>query len=73
VRVPAAAAATARLRHGARVRGIVNGVPYRSALMKYSCVFHMGVHKATALQAGVAHGDSVEVTIEMDATRCPLM
>ena len=47
--VPAKTAAAAGLKYGARVRGTVNGAPYRSSLMKYSGVFHLGVHKATQL------------------------
>src|SRR5262245_53409146 len=64
--VPARVAAEAQLAHGARVRGTVDGVAYRSSLMKYSGVFHLGVHKATAEKAGVSGGDRVEVTIEID-------
>jgi Domain of unknown function (DUF1905) len=45
--VPARVAKAAGLRRAARVRGTVNGVPYRSSLMTYGGVFHLGVHKAT--------------------------
>jgi hypothetical protein len=69
--VPAKVAEAARLRHGARVRGTVNGVAYRSSLMKYSGVFHMGVHKATVAAAGVGSGARVEVTIEIDDQPLP--
>jgi len=69
--VPAKTAAAAGLAHGARVRGRVNGVPYRSSLMKYSGVFHLGVHKATLAEAGVAFGARVDVTIERDAEPLP--
>jgi hypothetical protein len=69
--VPAGVAAKARLAHGARVRGEVNGAPYRSSLMKYSNVFHLGVHKATAEAAGVRAGGRVEVTIELDDAPLP--
>lgn len=69
--VPAEIAAKARLVHGARVRGSINGVAYRSSLMKYSGVFHMGVHKATAAAAGVAKGARIEVTIEIDDEPLP--
>jgi hypothetical protein len=68
--VPAETAAAAGLAYGARVHGTVNGVPYRSSLMKYSGVFHMGVHKATLARAEARSGDRVEVTIEID--RAPL-
>jgi hypothetical protein len=64
--VPSAVAEGAKLAHGARVRGTVDGVPYRSSLMKYSGVFHLGVHKATAEAAGVQPGDQVRVTIAAD-------
>jgi hypothetical protein len=69
--VPPSVAARARVVHGARVRGAVNGVPYRSSLMKYSGVFHLGVHKATLARAGVAGGDHVDVTIEIDDQPLP--
>jgi hypothetical protein len=68
--VPAKTAAAAGLKYGARVRGTVNGASYRSSLMKYSGVFHMGVHKATLAEAGakteLKSGDRVAVTIELD-------
>jgi len=69
--VPEEAAAAAGLEYGARVRGTVNGAAYRSSLMKYSGVFHMGVHKATAAAARVKQGDRVEVTIELDDQPLP--
>src|SRR5690242_6771352 len=69
--VPGAIATKAKLAHGARVRGTLNGVAYRSSLMKYSGVFHLGVHKATAGAAGVTHGTPVELTIEIDDQPLP--
>jgi hypothetical protein len=69
--VPADVATRADLVHGARVRGTVEGVAYRSALMKYGGVFHMGVHKATAAAAGVRAGSRVELTIELDDEPLP--
>ena len=71
VAVPAKIAAAAGLKYGARVRGTVDGAAYRSSLMKYSGVFHMGVHKATLAAAGAASGDRVEVTIELDDQPLP--
>jgi len=62
--VPAAVADGAGLKHGARVRGEVNGVGYRSALMKYRGIFHLGVHKATLETAAVKPGARVSVTID---------
>jgi hypothetical protein len=64
--VPPDAAEAASIRHGARVRGTVDGVPYRSSLMKYSGVFHMGVPKASLAEIGKTTGDRVDVTVELD-------
>ena len=69
--VPADVAAAAGLKYKDRVRGTVNGVDYRSSLMKYSGVFHMGVHKATLAAAGAGHGDEVTVEIERDPEPLP--
>jgi hypothetical protein len=69
--VPIEVALDAELRHGQRVRGAVNGVPYRSSLMMYGGVFHLGVHKATLAAAGVTARASVTVTIERDAEPLP--
>ena len=69
--VPEKTASAAGLVYRARVRGTVNGVPYRSSLMKYGGVFHMGVHKATIAKAGVKPGDRVEVAIEVDTEPLP--
>jgi hypothetical protein len=69
--VPAAVAERAGLRHAARVRGRVNGVPYRSSLMKYSGIFHLGVHKAVLAEAGVKPGARVVATIELDDQPLP--
>jgi hypothetical protein len=69
--VPAKTAEAAGLKHGARVRGTVNGVEYRSALMKYSGVFHLGVHKATLLKAKATTRKPVELTIERDDAPLP--
>lgn len=72
--VPVAIAERAGLRHAARVRGQLNGVSYRSSLMKYSGIFHLGVHKAVLEEAGVRAGKSgarVSVTIELDDEPLP--
>jgi hypothetical protein len=69
--VPAKVAEAAGLAHAARVRGTVNGAPYRSSLMKYSGVFHMGVHKATLAKASAKMGDRVEITLERDDQPLP--
>src|SRR5687768_684139 len=64
--VPDKVADAAKLRYGARVRGTVDGVAYRSSLMKYSGVFHLGVHKATIAAAAVKPGDTIDVSLELD-------
>jgi hypothetical protein len=69
--VPADVASAAGLKYGVRVRGTVNGVPYRSSLMKYSGVFHMGVHKATIAKACASANDVVDVTVEIDDEPLP--
>ena len=69
--VPAQVAEAAGLRHAARVRGTLNGAPYRSSLMKYSGVFHLGVHKATLASAGVTAPARVRVSIELDDEPLP--
>lgn len=69
--VPPEVAEAAGLRYGVRVRGTVDGAPYRSSLMKYSGVFHMGVHKATIAAAGAASGGEVDVRIEIDDEPLP--
>ncbi len=71
VAVPPEIADAVGLRHGARVRGKLDGVPYRSSLMKSSGMFHLGVHKATIAEAGVAPGDEVTVHIELDDQPLP--
>jgi hypothetical protein len=71
VSVPEEAAEEAGLKYGMRVRGTVAGTAYRSSLMKYSGVFHLGVHKATLEKAGVAAGDTVQIEIEEDDQPLP--
>ena len=71
VAVPEEIAAATGLAHGARVRGKANGVAYRSSLMKYNGIFHLGVYKATTGAAGVGRGDYVTVTIELDDQPLP--
>jgi hypothetical protein len=69
--VPAHIAAAAGLNYKDRVRGTVNRAKYRSSLMKYSGVFHMGVHKTTLVAAGAVLGDEVDVSIERDSDPLP--
>jgi hypothetical protein len=69
--VPDEIAAAEGLKYGARVRGTVNRAPYRSSLMKYSGVFHLGIPKATLALAGAGSGDLVRITIELDDEPLP--
>lgn len=69
--VPKETAEAAGLGYGVRVRGTVDGVAYRSSLMMYSGVFHLGVHKATLAAADVEAGDTVDVAIEIDDQPLP--
>ena len=69
--VPKAIAAAAGLRHGQRVRGTVSGARYRSSLMMYGGVFHLGVHKATLAEAEVRPPAAVQVSIEADTEPLP--
>jgi hypothetical protein len=69
--VPDAAAKKAKLEYRMRVRGTVAGTTYRSSLMKYSGVYHLGVHKATLAAAGVKAGDTVSIAIEADREPLP--
>lgn len=69
--VPPAVAEAAGLQYGVRVRGTVGSAAYRSSLMKYSGIFHMGVHKATMAAAGVQAGDVIDVQLEIDDQPLP--
>ncbi|HET9991329.1 MAG TPA: YdeI/OmpD-associated family protein [Kofleriaceae bacterium] len=69
--VPPKSADAAGLVYGMRVRGTLAGTAYRSSLMKYSGVFHLGVHKATLAAAGVGPGATVDITIEHDDEPLP--
>ena len=52
----------------ARVAGTINGVEFRSNLMRYGGVVWLGVHKATMQAAGISHGDPVTVEMSLDET-----
>lgn len=69
--VPSEVAEAARLKYGMRVRGTVNGIEYRSSLMKYSGIFHLGIHKATLARAGMTGENLVDVSIEVDDLPLP--
>jgi hypothetical protein len=69
--VPDEVAKARGLRHSARVRGTLNGVRYRSSLMMYGGIFHLGVHKATLAAASVKPKALVTLTIELDDEPLP--
>lgn len=69
--LPKPIAAAAGLRHGQRVRGTVNGARYRSSLMMYGGVLHLGVHKATLAEAAISPPAAVQVSIEADTEPLP--
>jgi len=71
VAVPRAVADAAGLKHAMRVRGTVNGARYRSSLMMYGGIFHLGLHKAALAEAGVKPPAAVKVTIEADDEPLP--
>jgi hypothetical protein len=50
--VPAKKAEAAGLKHGARVRGTFDGVPFRSAIMKYSGAFHLHLRSRNGVYSG---------------------
>jgi hypothetical protein len=52
----------------ARVTGTLNGVEFRSNLMRYGGAVWLGVHKATMEAAGISHGDPVTVEMSLDET-----
>jgi len=69
--VPEDVADEAKLAYGARVRGTVAGVAYRSSLMKYSGIYHLGVHKATLAAAKAKAGDTLAIMLERDDAPLP--
>lgn len=71
VTLPAKTAEAAGIVHADRVRGTVNGEPFRSSAVKYSGVFHVGIHKATLAKAAVKSGALVAITIELDPEPLP--
>ena len=71
VAVPRAVADAAGLKHAMRVRGTVDGAQYRSSLMMYGGVFHLGLHRAALAEAGVKVPAVVTVSIEADDEPLP--
>jgi hypothetical protein len=53
-------------KHMTRVRGTLDGTPYRSNVASMGGRLVLGVHKATLEAAGRETGDTVAVTMELD-------
>ena len=53
---------TARL----RVRGVIEGVEFRSVIMRYGGIPYLGVHKATVQKANLRGGAEYEIEVEID-------
>ena len=58
-------------RHRTRVRGTLEDAEYRSNLISWGERLVLGVHKATLRAAGRDTGDSVRVTMAIDAEPLP--
>lgn len=60
-----------RFTHCARVRGKLDGVAYRSLVMKWKGDIHLDVSKRMMESAGVRSGSSVRLTIQHDPEPLP--
>jgi hypothetical protein len=58
-------------KHRTRVRGTLEGTEYRSNLISMAGRLVLGVHKATLQAAGRDTGDTVRVTMAIDAEPLP--
>lgn len=54
-------------KHMTRVRGTLDGTDYRSNVASMGGRLVLGVHKATLEAAGRESGDTVKITMEVDA------
>lgn len=64
--VPSTAPKSAGVKNGDGVRGSMNGVPYRSSMMKSRDTFHIAVDDATIAAAKLDLYSDIEVTLEPD-------
>src|SRR5262245_4351784 len=71
VAVDPALASAIGAKHRSRVRGQMQGAPYRSNLASMGGQLVLGMHKAVVEAAGVAPGDRVRVTMELDNEPLP--
>jgi antitoxin component of MazEF toxin-antitoxin module len=67
ITVDAELAASIGAKHMSRVTGTLNGKPYRSNVAKMGGSLVLGVHKANVEALGLTIGDTVEVTMTLDA------
>ena len=49
-----------------RVRGMIEGVEFRSVIMRYGSIPYLGVHKATVQKGNFHGGQEVEIEVEID-------
>jgi hypothetical protein len=49
-----------------RVRGTIEGIEFRSVIMRYSGIPYLGVHKATVQKGNLHGGQEVEIEVEVD-------
>ena len=49
-----------------RVRGTIEGVEYRSVIMRYNGIPYLGVHKATVQKGNLRGGQEVEIEVGVD-------
>jgi hypothetical protein len=49
-----------------RVRGSIEGVEFRSVIMRYGGIPYLGVHKATVEKGKLRGGMEVEIEVEID-------
>lgn len=65
--VPDAVVAALTSAGRAKVQATFNGIPYRGSIVKYSGRQVLGVTSAIIKEAGLATGDPLQVTVELDA------
>jgi Bacteriocin-protection, YdeI or OmpD-Associated/Domain of unknown function (DUF1905) len=66
ITVDEALATSIGAKHLSRVAGTLNGLAYRSSLMRMGGRLALGVHKANVESLGLAYGDLVRVTMVLD-------
>lgn len=69
--LPEEIARNPRFTHCARVRGKLDGVAYRSLVMKWKGDIHLDVSKRMMESAGVRNGSAVRLTVQHDPEPLP--